>query len=103
MADHVEETQEPVCTCDPKLFPFVTEQCPVHPKEVKPYVSQPFIVTDANLLEPQMVPFLGFLFRCPACTTPGLIVNQYAGNFCPKCGVQVIVQSKTVTEYLRGL
>lgn len=111
MAEHetVEEPAAMICTCDPKAFPYVTEPCPVHPidpEKLKPAgVRQPFIVTDANLVDRAMVPFWGHLFNCPNCGRPIVIVSDSTGHFCPGkgCGVALDIQSSVVTSYIRGL
>ena len=93
---------------------FVTVSCPVHSKIEKEILDGvALIVTDNDLScrnqledknkltkQDQSV-FVGFLFNCPSCKTPSVMVNPTGFSFCPTCGRQIVVKSAMLTAFIR--
>lgn len=97
------EPTENGCTCNDE---FVTAPCPVHQpvaQAKKEFGASSVIITDDMLVSEKQGFFQGFIFVCPACKAPAVMVNPDMGKFCCNCGQPVTVQSKTVTKYVRGL
>jgi hypothetical protein len=107
MSENINEEQEILegCTCNEE---YVTAPCPVCFGETDEFES-PFededelIITDANLTEEIWGMYEGFKFTCPECKVPSIMVNAVMGKFCVACGKRVLVQSKTVTDYVKNL
>ena len=83
------------CTCDDK---FVTEPCPVHYKNVDTY-NGPSIITDELMVKEAPIRQLtGHMFICPQCNEEAIL---HFFRFCPHCGIEVLVQSTVVTDFIR--
>lgn len=85
---------------------FITSPCPIHSKSVlneenKQFGSQVLTITDANLASPNQQSFTGFVFNCPACELPSVMVNPHMGKVCCNCGQRVMVKSKMITKLIR--
>ncbi len=101
---------ELVCTCNDE---FATDVCPTHPNAI-PTTETPafrfvedeeevYIVTDEHVSPELWVRWEGWVFNCPICKAPSIMVNKDMNNRCvnPACGVKVKVNSKIVTDYIR--
>lgn len=89
------------CNCNDE---FVTGPCPIHaPDQGMAFGKEMVVVNDQYISSPQMVVWTGFTFVCPACQQPAIMVNKDLGKFCAYCGQPVVVQSKTVTDYVRRI
>jgi hypothetical protein len=96
------------CTC---LDEFTTTYCPVHPPEPVTSKTKPLkygqnekiIVTDNDMSEQGYGRFEGYIFICPSCGVPAVMVNPSMGKFCCNCGVAVEIRSKTITAKIRSM
>ncbi len=103
-----EEVMPEGCNCNDK---FILERCPVHnplkeegSKPPPAFGEEATLVTDADLhLEQPWGRYEGYIFDCPKCKFPAIMVNQNMGGFCVKCGAKVRVESKVVTDHIRSL
>ncbi|MEE9573499.1 MAG: hypothetical protein V3W20_10655 [Candidatus Neomarinimicrobiota bacterium] len=93
---------------------FVTAPCPVHSKIEKEKLDGiALVVTDIDfscrdqfenkdkLTKQDQSVFVGFLFNCPSCKAPSIMVNPTGFRFCPACGRKVIVKSAMLTTFIR--
>ena len=90
------------CTCNDE---FRTKLCPVHQESElnQGYETKETIIDDTMLVNPKPVHFLGnklFMFQCPACNQPSILHHF---NGCPNCLIPVKIQSKIVTDFIKGL
>ena len=96
------------CTCNDE---FTTTYCPVHPPEPVTSRTKPMqygstdkiIVTDNDMADTGYGRFEGYIFDCPSCGVPAIMVNPTMGKFCTNCGVGVEIRSKTITAKIRSL
>lgn len=112
MSDELQETATAIeeesevlkCNCDE---PYVTSPCPVHGGGETSMSSNPLfgsnvaLVTDVNLTPDIWGKFEGFVFTCPICSVPAVMVNNDMSKFCCNCGSMVEVKSKIVTDFVR--
>ena len=98
----------PICNCkDEKGNPleFRTTLCPVcdvnKTNDSKGYIPEKIILNDSNLIVDGEQPkqWIGHAFKCSKCSC--MIMHDM--KFCPGCGVEVLVQSYTVTKYIQQL
>ena len=107
--EHNNVTQEPQidpnCTCNDR---YKLSPCPVHykppmTKNVNEFGQQSIIVTDNNLISDQYILWQGFVFQCPVCRKPSIMVNPTMGKFCCNCGIKIEVQSDFITKLVKKL
>lgn len=100
----VEEVKPEGCTCGE----FMTAPCPVHQQAVpgleeKQFGHNDVLITDELLLSKEQGIFQGYIFMCPVCKKPAVMVNPDMGKFCCNCGQRVIIHSKIVTDFVKSL
>lgn len=90
------------CTCKDE---FVIEPCPVHgplKQAQHDFGQNKMVITDEFLVSETQGFWQGFIFMCPVCKQPAVMVNPSMGRFCCNCGQGVTIQSRHITNYIRN-
>lgn len=86
--------KELVCNCNDE---FKTGLCPIHHKDKQ--IIKDMIITDELLIPDEIKQIKGLSFKCPKCGEESLM---HFYEYCPNCGVKVIIQSKRLTELINA-
>ena len=92
------ERVNPLCTCHDE---FKVLPCPVHyDQEAEDKYNNRVVITDDNMVPEEIRQWAGYCFICPRCGESAIMDMMH---HCGNCGVEVVVQSKKVTDFVNKL
>lgn len=86
---------DPRCNCND---PYITKPCPIHGKKSM-FNGDKLQITDEHWKG--YGTYAGYIFECPECKTPSIMVNEDMGNRCCVCGKEVEIRSTLLTNAIR--
>lgn len=93
--------KDSVCTCAAE---YPTAPCPEHglKKNAPPqeYGKSVVVITDEAITSKEIDYLSGYRFTCQSCSIRSIF---HFFNFCPECGVKILVQSETVRDVIRAI